>query len=84
VAALCSGCDEAQELGRLLAGPPLDDDQVQQATWLVEACEARTWTANQAKAHLDAALRALERVRINPMAHRELADLAAFVVEREA
>jgi len=84
VAALCSGCEEAQELGRMLADGPLDDEQVERATWLVEACEGRSWTANQAKAHLDKALRALERVRINPMAHRELADLATFVVERES
>jgi hypothetical protein len=33
---------------------------------------------------MDAALGALNRVRMNPLAHRELSDLANFVVERES
>jgi geranylgeranyl diphosphate synthase type I len=84
VAALTSGADEAIELRALLGDGQLDDAGVQQAVALVEACGARSWTAVRAKAHLDAALGALNRVRMNPLACRELADLAAFVVERES
>jgi len=63
---------------------PLDDDQVSRAAHLVEACGGREWTAVRAKSHLDAALGALERVRLSAVTHRELADVAAFVVERQA
>jgi geranylgeranyl diphosphate synthase type I len=84
VAALAAGADEAMELRELLSAGPLDDGQVELAAGLVEACGARSWTAARAKAHMDAALGALNRVRMNPLAHRELSDLAAFVVERES
>ncbi|HSS10822.1 MAG TPA: polyprenyl synthetase family protein [Acidimicrobiales bacterium] len=84
VAALGAGNEDAQELHGLLAEGPLNDEQIARATWLVEVCDARSWTANRAKTHLDRALQALERVRMNPMTHRELTELAAFVVERES
>jgi geranylgeranyl diphosphate synthase type I len=93
VAALAAGGDEADELRRLLLGDPdepvealapLDPDDVERAAFLVDACGGREWTALRAKAHLDAALGALERVRLSAVPHRELADLAVFVVEREA
>ncbi len=84
VAALASGADEAIELRVLLSNGHLDDGHVERAVDLVEACGARSWTEVRAKAHLDAALGALNRVRMNPLAHRELSDLAAFVVERES
>ena len=63
---------------------PLDTDQVERATYLVEACGGREWTAVRAKANLDAALGALERVRLSAIPHRDLADLAVYVVERES
>ncbi len=70
------------------AGPnapkPLDTDQVERATYLVEACGGREWTAVRAKANLDAALGALERVRLSAIPHRDLADLAVYVVERDS
>jgi geranylgeranyl diphosphate synthase type I len=84
VAALASGADEAVQLRAVLSGDVLDDADVAEAAGLVEACGARTWTAARAKAHMDAALGALNRVRMNPPALRELSDLAAFVVERES
>jgi geranylgeranyl diphosphate synthase type I len=84
VAALATGGDESIELRALLANGLLDDTQVEQAAALVEACGARIWTANRARSHMDAALGALNRVRMNPLAHRELSDLANFVVERES
>jgi geranylgeranyl diphosphate synthase type I len=63
---------------------PLDADEVARATYLVEACGGREWTAVRAKANLDAALGALERVRLSAIPHRDLADIAVFVVERES
>jgi geranylgeranyl diphosphate synthase type I len=84
VAALASGADEAMKLRDILSNGPLDDDQVEEASALVEACGARSWTAARAKSHLDAAMGALNRVRMNPLALRELSDLASFVVERES
>jgi geranylgeranyl pyrophosphate synthase len=64
--------------------PPLDAAQIERATYLVEACGGREWTAVRAKANLDAALGALERVRLSAIPHRDLADIAVFVVERES
>jgi geranylgeranyl diphosphate synthase, type I len=63
---------------------PLTSEQVARATLLVERCGGREWTRVRAKAHLDAALGALQRVRLSAVPHRELADLAVFVVERES
>jgi geranylgeranyl diphosphate synthase type I len=62
----------------------LDTDQIERATYLVEACGGREWTAVRAKANLDAALGALERVRLSAIPHRDLADLAVYVVERDS
>ena len=92
VAALAAGSEEADELRTLLLGDPatpldtlptLEADQVTRAAYLVDACGGREWTGVRAKSHLDAALGALERVRLSAVPHRELADLAVFVVERE-
>ncbi len=63
---------------------PLSADEVTRATWLVEACGGREWTAARAKAHLDAALGSLERARLSAVPRRALADLAVYVVERES
>jgi geranylgeranyl diphosphate synthase type I len=92
VSALGAGGDEADELLSLIAGPgpgeapgpPLDADQIARAAYLVESCGGRAWTAARAKAHLDAALSALERVRLSPAPQRELADMAVYVVERQS
>jgi geranylgeranyl diphosphate synthase, type I len=92
VSALAAGGREADELRALVLGPPdlkrqlppLDADEVERATYLVEACGGKEWTAVRAKANLDAALGALERVRISAIPHRDLADLAVYVVERES
>ena len=64
-------------------GPP-PQRSTTRATWLVEACGGREWTAARAKAHLDAALGSLERARLSAVPRRALADLAVYVVERES
>ena len=92
VAALAGGGDDAEELRALILGAPgdtgelavLDDEQIGRATYLVEACGGREWTTVRAKSHLDSALGALDRVRMSAIPHRELADIAAYVVERES
>jgi geranylgeranyl diphosphate synthase type I len=97
VSALAAGGEEADELRALVFGPPdgsgrpeplspepLSTDQIERATYLVEACGGREWTAVRAKANLDAALGALERVRLSAIPHRDLADIAVYVVERES
>jgi geranylgeranyl diphosphate synthase type I len=92
VSALAAGGAEAEELRRLVLGaadteqplPALEPDEVERARYLVEACGGREWTTVRAKANLDAALGALERVRLSAVPHRDLADLAVYVVEREA
>lgn len=91
VSALAAGGSEADELRLLILGPedaagplePLSAEQIDRARYLVEACGGREWTAVRAKANLDAALGALERVRLSAIPHRDLADLAVYVVERE-
>ena len=62
----------------------LSDEDVARASWLVEVCGGRQWTADRAKAHLDAALGALEHARLSAVPRRALADLAVYVVERES
>jgi geranylgeranyl diphosphate synthase type I len=62
----------------------LSAEEVARATWLVEACGGREWTAARAKGHLDAALGCLERARLSAVPRRALADLAVYVVERES
>jgi len=89
VAALAAAGPEADELRTLLLGEPgsllapLDPEQVERARFLVEACGGKEWTAVRAKANLDTALGALERVRLSPVPHRDLADIAVYIVERE-
>ena len=92
VSALAAGGEEADELRLLVVGsaqsdeplPPLSTDEIERARYLVEACGGREWTTVRAKANLDSALGALERVRLSALPHRDLADIAVFVVEREA
>jgi geranylgeranyl diphosphate synthase type I len=92
VSALSAEGPGAKELRTLLMGPedgahpsePLPPDDVERATYLVESCGGREWTAARAKADLDAALGALERAPLAPDPQRSLAELAVFVVERES
>jgi geranylgeranyl diphosphate synthase, type I len=92
VSALAAGGAEADELSVLIMGPegtahpiePLPSDDVERATYLVEACGGREWTTAQAKVDLDTALGALERVPLASDPQRDLAELAVFVVERES
>lgn len=87
VAALADGGADAEELRKLVADPgtgeALDSAGVERATALVERCGGREWTRSWATSHLGAALGALDRVPLAPGPHRALADIAAYVVERD-
>ena len=61
-----------------------DADRDRATALLREHHAAGRLTAEEFNERMDAALGALNRVRMNPLAHRELSDLAAFVVERES
>jgi geranylgeranyl diphosphate synthase, type I len=92
VSALTAEGAEADELRALILASasapqppvPMEPDDVVRATYLVEACGGREWTKAQAKANLDAALGALERVPLSADPRSDLAELAVFVVERES
>jgi geranylgeranyl diphosphate synthase, type I len=92
VSALSAEGPEAEELRTLLMGSedgahpnePMPADDVERATYLVESCGGRDWTTARAKADLDSALNALERAPLAAAPHRNLAELAVFVVERES
>jgi geranylgeranyl diphosphate synthase type I len=90
--ALAADGPESEELRSLILGAAetadapfaLSSYEVARATRLIEGSGAREWTVTQAKSNLDTALGALEKVPLAAHAHRELADIAAFVVERES
>ena len=92
VFALSTDGPETEELRSLVFGPavtvdsppPLSTYEVDRAVRLIEASGAREWVATEAKSNLDAALGAIEGVPLAADAHRELAELAVFVVERQA
>jgi len=92
VSAMTAEGDDADELRALILGPQevtqtptaMDSDDVARATYLVEACGGKEWTTAQAKTNLDSALGALDRVPLSADAHRDLTELAVFVVERES
>ena len=91
VFALSTDGPEAEELRTLVLGPavsvdtppPLSTYEVTRALQLIETSGAREWVVTEAKSNLDAALGALEGVPLTADAHRALAELAVFVVERE-
>ena len=80
-AALESG--EAPRLRELLSAPELSDDEVQEATELLERSGANSFAADEAERRLALALAELERVDLEPGPREELAALARFIIERE-
>lgn len=85
VAALRSGTPAGDELASLLVGgAPAGEDDVVRAARLIERAGAREWTTAAADGHLAAALRALDEAPgLAPQAHRDLVDLARYVLERD-
>ena len=83
VFALSQGSREAGELRGLLSQPALDDAQVAQAATLIERCGGREWASQTAGKYLQAALDALESIKLESASHGELVELANFVIARD-
>lgn len=83
VHALAAGGAVAAQLREVFSGPEMDDDAVARATALIDEAGGRTSAEAAARAHLDAALAALERADVVPDVGDELAGLATFIVERK-
>ena len=75
--------EEAPRLRELLSSPELTDDDVREATGLLERAEAPAFTSQEAERRLGLALAELERTGLEPGPREELADLARFIIERE-
>ena len=74
---------EAPRLRELLSVEELTDDDVREATELLERAGAPDFAAGEAERRLSAALAELERVELEPGPREELAALARFITERE-
>lgn len=80
-----AGGDTGRELARLLTGPgEPTDDELQAAAGLDEVGGGRQWARAEARRRVRAAERALNSVPLCAEPHRELADLANFIIERSA
>jgi geranylgeranyl diphosphate synthase type I len=71
------------ELPRLLRGGDLEDADVTRAARLLEQCGARHTTMAIGESHLQAALRALDGVRLASGSRAELESIARFVTARD-
>lgn len=83
-AAMTAGTPQSLAL-RALYGQdgPLGDDHCRRAVELLEECGAREDTQRRAHRHRAEALRHLELAALDPVAARELTDLADLVVNRD-
>jgi geranylgeranyl diphosphate synthase type I len=82
-AGLEHGGEESARLRELLAAAELSDEDVQEATALLDRSGAHEVTAAEAEKQLAAALAELERAPLEPGPREELAELARFVAARE-
>jgi geranylgeranyl diphosphate synthase, type I len=84
VAALSAGTDAAARLARHLGdGPPASEEDVTEATKLIDEAGGLEWAAREADRRLAQALAHLDRVTLAPAAREQLAQLARFVVDRD-
>ena len=83
VVALTSGSRAGRMLADLYALEQLDEDQIGLAADLVEEAGGREATAAAARECMARAAEALESAHIDPQVAGELADIAAFVIERD-
>jgi geranylgeranyl diphosphate synthase type I len=74
---------EAPRLRELLSAEDLTDEDVREATELLERAGANTFAAEEAERRLGQALGELERVDLEAGPRDELAALARFIIERE-
>ncbi|MEP9384852.1 polyprenyl synthetase family protein [Nocardioides sp. KR10-350] len=82
------GCDAGEQLrewfARRTARSQADTEELQYAADLIEKAGGRAWAAEQADAHVSAALAALEDLPISDDGRATLTDLAHFVTERKS
>jgi geranylgeranyl diphosphate synthase, type I len=84
VAALSAGTEASARLARLFRdGPPASDDDVTQATKLIDEAGGLEWAAREADRRLAQALGHLDAIAIPQRAAEQLAELARFVVDRD-
>ena len=83
VAALSSGESGCADLRDLLSRNELAEAEIRRAVKLVEACGGREWAEEEARKEMAAALAALERLPIDPLARAEFIGLARFLGERD-
>jgi geranylgeranyl diphosphate synthase type I len=83
--AVCSGTSAGHELAAWLASPgPDDEDRLRHAAGLVERAGGREWAAEEARARLVRAERALSRVALPQDVAAELTALAGFLGGRQS
>ena len=75
--------EEAPGLQELLSSAELTDEDVREATRLLERAGARAFAGEEAERRLDRAFAELERADLEPGPRDELAALARFITERE-
>ena len=84
VAALAAGTDASIRLARhFRSGPPASEDDVTEATKLIDEAGGLEWAAREADRRLAQALAHLDGLAIEPGAREHLAQLARFVVDRD-
>lgn len=81
---VAAGLESADpRLRELLSSPELTDEDVREATELLERAGANTFAAEEAERRLGLALAELDRVDLEAGPREELAALARFIIERE-
>jgi geranylgeranyl diphosphate synthase type I len=84
VAALTAGTDASTRLARhYLGGPPETEDDVTEATKLIDEAGGLEWAAREADRRLAQALAHLDGLAIVSSARDQLAQLARYVVDRD-
>ena len=81
--ALNSGHAGASELSDLYSRDHLDEEDLARAAVLIEELGGRSATAAAARRCMENALEAVASAGVDPAAAAELADLAAFIVDRD-
>ncbi|MFJ1457535.1 polyprenyl synthetase family protein [Nocardia wallacei] len=80
-----AGGTTGHELAQWLSRPEApDEDGLRYAAELVDRGGGRRWARNEARRRVALAEQALAAVPMPPQCHRELTDLAKFIVERSA
>ena len=83
VAALMSGTAAGDRLAELFAAGPLEDDDVELATSLIDEAGGLAWAAREADTRLARALDHIAPLQLTEPAASGLAEIASFIVDRD-